>query len=1079
MTAYVLRRIDRAATLAQRILDEDPDDTYALDVLAKVHARRKDWVRSHDLFSRVYHQDANHLNILHQMFRTGVYSARWPSLRTFLAVHPEILDHPYYVEILHRKISRLDPEKAWGEVAKLAKVAKMPETILQLWVDIDKEILQEDVADISAAVQRQAFNSGIHGRHSISHLIRIRGGEADLSKLCNEFGYASLFEWAALSNTWSETVVSDTMRSGLRTMENDKALELIENMSRFVPIHEILGSTLMPNDFASKNHSHLLDMVDNDLPHRLATMLRRGEVANAMELIESIGHLWKDQNRTELWTVVADVLVQNGHHLPARRILERLLLRNPTDAKIAFLHLRTYDMLRLHNDSLVPGEIALHIPGISVSAIEAHADNLAIIGKIELSENILRPYRETLNRRGHRLRMHFRFYDAQDPIAVTSLYSLMPPKVQKVSEFASHQALALNMLDRPEDALDTLSDLVENGEANACMTAYEIQRGRGRKREALAMINKSLNAYGYAPMSKSWANSDFLLSELQTEHVERYQSGPMVSVIMTAHKMNPMMDTAVRSILEQSHGNLELIIVDDASPNEDEAMYKLYTKDPRVRIIRQTANSGTYAGRNAGLAAATGEYITFIDSDDWQHPQKIEKCIERMEAEEFLVATLDSYVRLSPTGELAQVGSWFVRKALMAIFWRAKDLRQLGGFDCVRVSADSELLERAETVFGKERIQHIPVASYVATYHDDSLTGGGKFSIGWRGIRGARGQYVANFRAWHARNRGKTDRLRVLETDLGGRFPTPKDMPRSRHGHNLIQDQYANSSFFNHITSNEIILHPQPHPRPSLSNQRVTVCMATFPGRFGVIGKAVQSLLDQSRPPDEILIHVNQTDDHPPLPKDRRIKVHASAHVNITDIGKFKLAADIHEGIILTVDDDIHYPSDYVERMVDAVNRYDGEAIVGVHGCVLPVGEAIKDWDEYRQKRRVHWFRRPVATDLPVNIVGTGTMAYDASRITFDWTKYQEQRMVDIHVAVEAQRKGIPMITPSRGREWMVPIDPDEGDSEESIWQMLQTSEDMQQDILRVLNSISNWTLNVAGSNRIGIQDLEFLETKT
>ncbi|MEC7543901.1 MAG: hypothetical protein VYE51_00335, partial [Candidatus Thermoplasmatota archaeon] len=79
----------------------------------------------------------------------------------------------------------------------------------------------------------------------------------------------------------------------------------------------------------------------------------------------------------------------------------------------------------------------------------------------------------------------------------------------------------------------------------------------------------------------------------------------------------------------------------------------------------------------------------------------------------------------------------------------------------------------------------------------------------------------------------------------------------------------------------------------------------------------------------------------------------------------------------------------------------------------------MSNWNEYRKNRRVHWFRRPVSVDLPVNIVGTGTMAYDASKIAFDWTKYQEQRMVDIHIAVEAQRKGIPMITPSRKREWM------------------------------------------------------------
>jgi hypothetical protein len=111
-----------------------------------------------------------------------------------------------------------------------------------------------------------------------------------------------------------------------------------------------------------------------------------------------------------------------------------------------------------------------------------------------------------------------------------------------------------------------------------------------------------------------------------------------------------------------------------------------------------------------------------------------------------------------------------------------------------------------------------------------------------------------------------------------------------------------------------------------------------------------------------------------------------------------------------------------------------------------------------------------------VNIVGTGTMGYDASKIAFDWTKYQEQRMVDIHVAVEAQRKGIPMITPSRKRDWMAPIDPDEGDSAESIWDMVQTSEDMQNDILRVLQSIESWTLNLNDSRTIRFDDLNFLE---
>ena len=72
-------------------------------------------------------------------------------------------------------------------------------------------------------------------------------------------------------------------------------------------------------------------------------------------------------------------------------------------------------------------------------------------------------------------------------------------------------------------------------------------------------------------------------------------------------------------------------------------------------------NSGTYAGKNHGLKHAKGEFITFMDSDDWQHPQKIEKIIARLDKDPHSVAGFESYVRLMPDGELAQIGSWFVR----------------------------------------------------------------------------------------------------------------------------------------------------------------------------------------------------------------------------------------------------------------------------------------------------------------------------------------------------------------------------------------------------------------------------------
>ena len=96
-------------------------------------------------------------------------------------------------------------------------------------------------------------------------------------------------------------------------------------------------------------------------------------------------------------------------------------------------------------------------------------------------------------------------------------------------------------------------------------------------------------------------------------------------------------------------------------------------------------NAGTYAGRNRGISEAKGEFISFIDSDDWQHPQKLEHALARLDEAEDSVATLESYIRLYPNGRLAKVGSWFARKALMCITWKTSALKdELGGFDEVR-----------------------------------------------------------------------------------------------------------------------------------------------------------------------------------------------------------------------------------------------------------------------------------------------------------------------------------------------------------------------------------------------------------
>lgn len=95
----------------------------------------------------------------------------------------------------------------------------------------------------------------------------------------------------------------------------------------------------------------------------------------------------------------------------------------------------------------------------------------------------------------------------------------------------------------------------------------------------------------------------------------------MISVIVPVYKVEPYLRRCVDSILAQTYTDFELILVDDGSPDSCGAICDEYAgKDSRVRVIHQE-NGGLSAARNAGIDLARGEYLTFVDSDDWVHSE--------------------------------------------------------------------------------------------------------------------------------------------------------------------------------------------------------------------------------------------------------------------------------------------------------------------------------------------------------------------------------------------------------------------------------------------------------------------------
>ena len=104
----------------------------------------------------------------------------------------------------------------------------------------------------------------------------------------------------------------------------------------------------------------------------------------------------------------------------------------------------------------------------------------------------------------------------------------------------------------------------------------------------------------------------------------------LISIIVPVYKVEPYLDRCVRSIVEQTYSNLEIILVDDGSPDNCGAMCDAWAeKDSRIKVIHKE-NGGLSDARNAGMAIASGTYMGFVDSDGYIAPEMYQLLYERM-----------------------------------------------------------------------------------------------------------------------------------------------------------------------------------------------------------------------------------------------------------------------------------------------------------------------------------------------------------------------------------------------------------------------------------------------------------------
>lgn len=127
---------------------------------------------------------------------------------------------------------------------------------------------------------------------------------------------------------------------------------------------------------------------------------------------------------------------------------------------------------------------------------------------------------------------------------------------------------------------------------------------------------------------------------------------PLISVVVPVYRVEEYLPQCIESVLAQTYQNLEIILVDDGSPDGSGAICDAYAaRDSRIRVLHKE-NGGVSSARNAGLAAVTGELIAFVDGDDFVAPDIYERMYGCMEADERLDVVYTACTRYPFQGQL-------------------------------------------------------------------------------------------------------------------------------------------------------------------------------------------------------------------------------------------------------------------------------------------------------------------------------------------------------------------------------------------------------------------------------------------
>ena len=160
----------------------------------------------------------------------------------------------------------------------------------------------------------------------------------------------------------------------------------------------------------------------------------------------------------------------------------------------------------------------------------------------------------------------------------------------------------------------------------------------------------------------------------------------LVSIITPMFNSQRFIESTIKSVQAQTYQNWEMIIIDDASTDGSTDIAKSFsTKDERIKLNKLDSNNGSAVARNEGIKVCSGRYITFLDSDDMWHEQKLNKQLNFMK-ENHYAFTYTGFEKINEVGQV--IGTVFPYKDEVCYY----DLLKSNHIGCLTVMIDLKIL---------------------------------------------------------------------------------------------------------------------------------------------------------------------------------------------------------------------------------------------------------------------------------------------------------------------------------------------------------------------------------------------------